>query len=73
MTDISVEFLESNGFRLKPFPDGNFWVRRYTEWYLLQVSEDLKEFTEEDDCFVTELTSQEFIDTITTHDKAINE
>lgn len=35
----SVEFLESNGFSLKPFPDGNYWIRHAHSEMFLQLDE----------------------------------
>lgn len=74
MTEIvSVEFLEANGFRLKSFTTGNFWIRRYTERYLLQADEELYRFVEDDGGYIEQLTQQDFIDTIAAHNDAINQ
>lgn len=36
----SVEFLEANGFILKPFPDGNYWLRYAHDDLFLQLNEN---------------------------------
>lgn len=70
---ISVEFLERYRFKQVQYPDGLFWVRRYTSRYVMQVSPCRSVFTDSSDEWVDDLTIGEFIDTVKEHQKAIDQ
>lgn len=69
----SVEFLESKGFRRNQYPDGFFWVRYFTREYVMQVTDDLSKFSMFDGYQARGLTSDEFMDILTSNDNAINQ
>jgi hypothetical protein len=69
---LNVEFLRTYGFKQERFPDGLYWIRRYTSEYYLQANESLDQFYE-DDNWVEELTATEFVATIMRHEQAINQ
>lgn len=66
---LTVEFLESNGFSPVQYPDGLFYIYEH----YIQVSEDLSDISEVFDGYVNDLTQKELLDTITRHNKAINQ
>lgn len=66
MTDIpSVEFLEANGFILKPYPDGNYWLLMKHNEVFIQLDESRTQITLYNEGWVEDrLTQVELINTI---------
>lgn len=63
---LTVDFLVESGFSLEQYPDGKFWIKRYSgNDYFIQVSEDLKSITDAEDGWYEELTESELVDIIT--------
>ncbi|ANA49143.1 hypothetical protein PMW_18 [Pseudomonas phage phiPMW] len=70
---VTQEFLEAHGFRLKAFPDGNFWVRTYCMGYTLQVDESLEGFTEDNQGWIEQYTEEGFMYLVLDQQRAIDE
>ncbi len=71
--NVSVEFLETMGFSLRRYPDGFFYVKWWSQDHFMQCDEHMTHFTEYNEGWIDELTEKEFIDTIISNNKAINQ
>lgn len=73
MSKVTVEFLESYGFKQNQFPDGFFWIKFYKVDSYIQVSDCLSIILEEDNGWIEQLTAEQFIDTVVANQKAIDQ
>lgn len=71
---VSVEFLATNGFSLRQYPDGKYWVLLLDVYdYCLQANEELTRFTEDDGGWVEEVSPEAFVEKVLKTNRFLSE